>query len=98
MSRPAIHSQTLGVVNTAKYLGVTLDTKLTFNNHINSICSKANHTRAFLQHNTSHCPRHVKEACYNTLVRPLVEYASVVWDPHTKCRIQQLEMVQRQAA
>ena len=90
------HGQTLGIVDMAKYLG--LDTKLTFNNHIDSICSKANQTCAFLQHNTGHCPRHMKEACYNTLVRRLVEYASVVWDPHTKCRIQQLEMVQQHAA
>ena len=32
-----------------------------------------------------------------TLVRPLMEYVSTVWDPHTHRNIQMLEMVQRQA-
>lgn len=38
------------------------------------------------------------ERAYFTLVRPLVEYASTVWDPHTQTDIQKLEMVQRRAA
>ena len=32
------------------------------------------------------------------LVRPIVEYAAVVWDPLTKTHIHQLEKVQRRAA
>ena len=32
------------------------------------------------------------------LVRPQLDYASAVWDPHTKERITQIEKVQRRAA
>ena len=35
---------------------------------------------------------------YNTLVRPQLEYAAPVWDPHTKEKVLQLEKVQRRAA
>lgn len=35
---------------------------------------------------------------YNSLVRPIVEYASTVWDPYTQKDIHTLEMVQRRGA
>ena len=40
----------------------------------------------------------VREAAYNFLVRPQLEYASSVLDLHTKVRISQIEQVQRRAA
>ena len=33
---------------------------------------------------THECPQQTKEAAYRTLVRPLVEYSSAVWDPYTQ--------------
>ena len=35
---------------------------------------------------------------YKTLVHPLVEYSSSVWNPYTKTNIDKFEMVKRQAA
>ena len=40
----------------------------------------------------------LKESAYKTFVRPILEYACTVWDPHTQDNITKLEAVQRRAA
>ena len=94
----SIHGHTLEVVDSAKYLGVNIHKSLKWNHHINQITKKANSTSAFLRRNIHQCPRETKALCYQTLVRPLTEYASVIWDPHTAEYTNKLEMVQRRAA
>ena len=59
---------------------------------------KANSTRAFLARNIPRCCRKVKQMAYTTYIRPTVEYASPVWDPHTKRNTNKIEMVQRRCA
>tara|TARA_B110000881_G_C18538833_1_gene497307 strand:+ start:57 stop:1292 length:1236 start_codon:yes stop_codon:yes gene_type:complete len=93
-----IHNHTLEEVDSAKYLGVNIHKNLSWNHHINSITNKANSTRAFLQRNIYQCPRKTKELCYKTLVRPILDYSSIIWDPSTANNIKKLEMVQRRYA
>ena len=62
----------------AKYLGVTINKKLSWQPHVDAICKKANQTRAFLQRNLKNCYPEIKEQCYKTHVRPQLGYASVV--------------------
>ena len=52
----------------------------------------------FVRRNLYSCPQHIKKSAYTTLVRPLLEYSSSVWDPHTKTLVNKIEMVQRRAA
>jgi len=40
----------------------------------------------------------VKKMCYLTMVHAILEYASIIWCPHTSCNIHKLEMVQHRAA
>ncbi|XP_072048602.1 uncharacterized protein [Amphiura filiformis] len=91
----SIHGQILEVACSAKYLGVHIDAKLNFNTHVDSICKKANSTRAFLSRNFS---RKIKEACYNTYIRPIAEYAATVCDPYTIRNTKKIEQVQRSSA
>jgi hypothetical protein len=93
-----IHGHTLEVVDSAKYLGLNIHKSLKWNDHINQVTKKANSTLAFLRRNLHHCPRPTKSLCYLTLIRPLTEYSSVIWDPHTVENIRKLETIQRTTA
>ena len=94
----SIHGTALRVVDEAKYLGVTIHRSLSWKPHINTICNRGNSTLGFLRRNLRKCPQQLKEQAYKTYVRPVLEYSSTVWDPHTKELISQIEMVQRRAA
>ena len=85
-------------VESIKYLGVTITSDLKWNTHIINICTKANRTLGFLRRNLFSCPQEVKEAGYKTLVRPILEYGSSVWDPYTQGLQEELEKVQNRAA
>jgi len=93
-----IHGQPLKIVSSAKYLGLTIDSELNYNEHISNICKKANSTRAFIHRNTRSCPRKVKATAHTSFVRPQLEYASTVRCPQASNNINRLEAVQHRAA
>ena len=85
-------------VTHAKYLGVVLDQHLSWNDHIKKTASKATKVIGFLQRNLYQCPPLVKSNIYKAMVRPIMEYSSTIWDPHTSVNINRVESVQRYAA
>ena len=93
-----IHGHIIEQDHCAKYLGVYIDSKLTFNTHDDAIVKKANSTCDFLARNIVLCCRKVKHMAHASYIRPIVEYASPVWDPHTKHYTNKIEMVQRRCA
>lgn len=52
-----IRGHKLDVVDSAKYIGVTIHKNFRWNEHIDNITKKANSTRAFIQRNLQLCPR-----------------------------------------
>ncbi len=93
-----LNGHTLEITDTAKYLGVNINSNLSWNKHIDSITSKANKTLGFLRRNVKVSSPKIKAQAYMSLVRPTLEYASSVWNPYTKQNIEKIEMVQRRAA
>ena len=82
----------------AQYLGVTIQSDLKWDSHINNITTKANKTLGFLRRNINISSTKVKEHAYKSLIRPSLECACSVWDPYTKENITQLEQVQHRDA
>ena len=89
--RYLMHNQELESVDAAKYLGVTISKDLSWNTHINNITSTANKTLGFVKRNVVTKNKDINTMAYISLVRPQVEYASVVWSPYTKDNIKKLE-------
>ena len=86
------------MVDSSKYLGVKVTNDLIWSSHIADVAGKANRSLGFLRRNFKQCTKDVKAATYTTMVRPVLDYASTVWDPHKQGDIKTLEQVQRRAA
>ena len=76
-------------------LGILIDSKLTFSDHINKIVKSA-----FLQSNYLLRVLKTKNIstlmfAYKTYIRPLLEYASEVWNGKFKRHLYQIEKIQR---
>jgi len=93
-----LNSEVIREATHSKYLGVTIDSKLSWSQHIREVISKANKVKGFLQRNLRSLPMSVKANCFKSLVKPILEYACVVWAPHTQKDISNVESVQRRAA
>ncbi|KAL8592877.1 hypothetical protein ACOMHN_050704 [Nucella lapillus] len=93
-----LHEQTLVAVSSAKYLGVSMAKDLSWTKHVEMVAANGNRTVGFLRRNLKDCTTEVRKATYTTMVRPTLEYASTVWDPHTRQDIDLLEKVQKRAA
>ena len=93
-----INNELIREVQHVKYLGITIDSHLTWREHVSVLSHKANATLALLRHNLKPCSFHIKSKSYLCYVRLIVEYSSTVWDPHFKDDIHKIEMIQRRAA
>ena len=76
-------------------LGVTIDNKLKFSQHINSITTKAFQTSALIFKCFQSRNRSNLIKAYKTYVRPQLEYCSPIWCPYLQKEIKLIEKVQK---
>ena len=76
-------------------LGIIIGSKLNFNSHVSAVAHKA-HVRASLILKTF-VSRDIDilTKAFTTYVRPILEYCTPVWSPHTACNINKIESCQR---
>ena len=92
-----INGMNLETVEQFPDLGVLMDPKLRFNLHINSILSKAYRTLGFIKRWAKEFrDPYITKLLFTSLVRPILEYASIVWNPSYLCDINRIESVQKQ--
>ena len=80
-----------------KYLGITLQSNLRYDRHIQDITAKANRTLGLLRRNVRTPLSQLKERAYKAVVRPQLEYASTIWSPWQRYLVDDVEKVQRRS-
>ena len=85
-------------VNQHKHLGVMLHTSMSWTKHIQEVINKTSQTLNFVKCTLYQCDPSVKVSAYNTLVRPVLKYANIIWNPHKQYLVDNIEMVQWRAA
>ena len=83
-------------VEKSPYLGIVISNDLKWGHHISKMTQKASSTIGFLRRNLRHCPIECRRNAYLSLVRSVMEYGAMVWDPYLAQDINKLERVQRQ--
>lgn len=77
-------------------LGVTIDSKLKFNEHIAIITTKAYSVLGFVHRNASNFTDiYALKALFCTLVRSILEYAAPVWSPFQLTQVLRIERIQK---
>ncbi|XP_055633534.1 uncharacterized protein K02A2.6-like [Toxorhynchites rutilus septentrionalis] len=81
--------------STVKDLGLLLDSKLTFKDHVAYVVSEASSQLGFMfrfakEFKDIYCLK----ALYCSLVRPILEYSAVVWCPYYQNEVNRIEAIQ----
>ena len=83
----------MAYVETEKNIGVTIDTKLSFEQHM---CEKVNKVNSIMV-TMEYMDINSFKLLYTSLVRPHIEYANQVWCPHLKKQIEAIVNVRQRA-
>lgn len=88
----------LQVGNEFKYPCVIFSSGLKWNSYIQLITEKANRRLRLMVRVVKNAPQSTSEVMYVTFVRPILEYASVIWDASASRYINTTEKVQTDPA
>ena len=82
ISYPSIYfnNNPIDSVSSQKHLGMILDTRLNFQEHIKNIVTKVNKTTGLLRKLQNILPRELLFAIFKLLVRPHLDYGDVIYD------------------
>lgn len=93
-----IRNSPLKEVKSYKYLGITINSELNWTDHIEVVCAAGKRRLGYLKRNFKYATSQAKLTAYKTLIRPMLEYASIIWDPYQHHLIDKVEKGQRLAA
>ena len=94
----SIRGQSLEMVDSYEYLGVTIQDNLKWDKHISKVSVKGSQILGMLRRNLIGASKKVKKRAYYSLVRSRLEYACTSWDPYYRKDILRLERINNRAS
>lgn len=88
---------TLDHVFSEKDLGITIDSELTFEDHIMNQIKKANSIVGLIKRSFEYLTPQLFKQLFTSFVRPHLEYGQVIWSPKLRKHANIIENVQRRA-
>ena len=85
-----VNSTELEQVNSHQLLGVTIDSQLTFDQHVEKLCTKLSQRIAVLRKIRRFLPLDQRKLYYNAMIKQQMQYASTVW---TSCSVENMQKV-----
>lgn len=92
-----IGNHSLVEVSEYKYLGIWITNRLSWNKHIDYVTSNTLRKLFFLKRTLKYSTSDTRLLAYKTIIRPMLEYGNVIWDPFTKLNLTKLERIQNKA-
>ena len=89
-----VNNEEIKTVENIKLLGVTIDSKLNFTDHISSICKKASQRIGVLMRLRNLIPTKAKLVLFKSAVLPYLTYCHVVWHFCRSSDVRKLERLQ----
>ena len=89
-------NERIKVVPSLKFLGVTIDSKLSWHEHINDVCNKVSKCIGVL-YRLRFFPRNILLMIYNAIITPHLNYCNVSWASSTNYSMERLFRLQKKA-
>jgi hypothetical protein len=92
-----INSISLDRVNTIKDLGIHFDSKLKFSTHVDKTYSSGMCMLGFIKRRAKEFNSpYLTKMLFCSVVRPILEYGSIIWNPNQEAYFKKIESVQKQ--
>ena len=89
--------KTITQVSSTKFLGVQIDEKLSWSNHIQEVANKISKTCGILAKLKYKMPTSVLLSIYNSLILPYIQYCTIVWGCESLNKLRGIASVQKKS-
>ena len=93
----AIDNSPISRVKSTKFLGVIVDEKLSWTEHISSVTKTISRNTGALSKLRSFLPPPILFSIYNTLILPYINYCNIVWARSSTNHLHSLTLIQKRA-